>query len=75
MVLCNMGWLSEYKMSETNPKHAAVNAHQEPTCGSYNSQITSSYQEVSPAPLRALTYEEKWTRPGWNMITIQFQEV
>ena len=31
-------------MGETNPKHAAVNALQEPTCGSYNSQMTSSYQ-------------------------------
>ena len=69
VVLCNMGWLGEYKMSENNPKRAAVNAHQEPTCGSYNSRMTSSYQEVLSAPLRALNYKEKWTRPGWNTIS------
>ena len=51
-------------MGKTNPKHAAVNAHQEPTRSSYNSWITSSHQEVSPAPLRALNYEEKWKYGG-----------
>ena len=58
-----MGWLGEYKMG---PKHVAVNAHQEPTRSSYNSWMTSSYQEVLSAPLRALNYEEKWTRPRWS---------